>query len=897
MRCSAKRVVGAGVSTLLMLMGLSIAGRAPDGGRTPLQISLPTEPPEASTPDDTLTVRGVVRPQQMNAFGKLPLYFIENRGQADRRVAYYVTHGGATVYFTPGGLTIALLEAPGRRLGDWDRFLDRLGPPFRMARAFAAEPEREHPPQRWAVKVDFVGARDVRPVGEVLTPAIVSYFKGRPEQWHTGLKTYARVRYADLWPGIDLVYTGNDGRLKYTFVVKPGADPSIIRLAYRGATAVRVSEAGQLEIATPAGGFAEASPYAYQEVGRRRVEVKAGYALEAAEGRDGARVVRFEVGAYDRSRPLILDPLIVFLSYSGYIGGSGGDGGFGIAVDSAGNAYVTGGTGSSSATFPETVGPDLSHNGSGDIFVAKLNASGTGLVYAGYIGGSDGDTGRGIAVDGFGNAYVTGSTRSTSATFPETVGPDLVHNGGVDAFVVKVNAAGTSLLYAGYVGGSSNDEGFGIAVDSAGNAYVTGLTGSSQSTFPVTVGPDLTHNGLAEAFVAKVNAAGTGFVYAGYIGGSSTDAGTGIAVDSAGSAYLTGYTASSQDFPVTVGPDLTYNLGDFDAFVAKVNAAGTGLLYAGYIGGSGFDVAHGVAVDSAGNAYLTGRTDSSQATFPETVGPDLTHNGGPDAFVVKVNATGTGLLYAGYIGGSGGDVGHGIAVDSAGNAYLTGRTTSSQTTFPETVGPDLTYNGTEDAFVAKVNAAGTGLIYAGYVGGSSQDLGFSIAVNAGSAYVTGMTSSSQVTFPETVGPDLTHNGVEDAFVAKVRSIFIIFIDLLPGIFPNRLDLSSTDPIPVAVLTTRDFDAATVDVRTLRLAGTPPDPVFPPDPTAPVRSALQDVDGDGDVDLLTYFDPRGTSIGCRSRAAVLTGRDRTGEPLEGRDSVMVIVDRNGQPCRR
>ncbi|MEK7755439.1 MAG: SBBP repeat-containing protein, partial [Acidobacteriota bacterium] len=457
--------------------------------------------------------------------------------------------------------------------------------------------------------------------------------------------------------------------------------------------------------------------------------------------------------------------------YCGYIGGSGNEGGRGIAVDAAGNAYVSGSTQSSEASFPVTVGPDLTHNVGNDAFVAKVNAAGTALVYAGYIGGSWDDFGVRVAVDAAGNAYVTGHTLSSEATFPVTVGPDLTHNGwgSYDAFVAKVNAAGTALVYAGYIGGSGVDFGLDVAVDAAGNAYVTGSTNSSQATFPVTVGPDLTFNGLDDAFVAKVNAAGTGLVYAGYIGGSKFDTGWGIAVDEAGNAYVTGWTDSSEaSFPVAVGPDLTFN-GPSDAFVAKLNAAGNALVYAGYIGGSSGAAGLGIAVDAAGNAYIIGQTMSDEATFPVTVGPDLTYNGGVDVFVAKVNAAGAGLVYAGYIGGSAEEYGRAIAVDAAGNAYVTGWTKSTEATFPVTVGPDLTFNGNQDAFVAKVNAAGTGLVYAGYIGGGGIDDVWGIAVDAaGNAYVTGETESTEATFPVTVGPDLTYNGgAWDAFVVKI----------------------------------------------------------------------------------------------------------------------------------
>jgi hypothetical protein len=400
------------------------------------------------------------------------------------------------------------------------------------------------------------------------------------------------------------------------------------------------------------------------------------------------------------------------LVYVGYIGGSGSDEGKGIAVDAAGNAYVAGYTSSSEASFPVKGGPDLTYNEGGDVFVAKVNAAGTALVYAGYIGGDKGDSGDGIVVDAAGNAYVTGFTESTETTFPVKGGPGLTHNGGyTDAFVAKLRADGTGLVYAGYIGGSGYDESYGIAVDAAGNAYVAGWTSSTEASFPVKVGPSLTFNGLYDAFVAKVNAAGTALVYAGYIGGSDGDEGHGIAVDTAGNAYVVGYTSSTEaSFPVKGGPGLTYN-GGIDAFVAKVNAAGTALVYAGYIGGSGGEFVYGIAVDAAGNAYVAGYTSSTEASFPVKVGPDFTFNGGLyDAFVAKVNAAGTALVYAGYIGGSGNEIyGGGIAVDVAGNAYVAGSTSSTQASFPVKVGPYLFFSGGfDDAFVAKVGAYPTG---------------------------------------------------------------------------------------------------------------------------------------------------------------------------------------------
>jgi hypothetical protein len=674
-----------------------------------------------------------------NIFGRLPLYFVENRGQVSSEVFYYV-QGRDSVYFTSRGATLAL----------------------------TSEDEKH-----WAVAVDLVGARrGLKPEAERRTEAVMSYFKGPRPNWKPGIPTYGSVAYREAWPGIDLSWSGTAGRLENTFVVGPGADPRRIRLRYRGAISVKLDETGGLEVKAAAGGFRVDRPRAYQESEGKRVEIPVSFTVR----RKGADpVYGFRLGRYDRGRPLVIDP--VMLLYAGYIGGSGDDYGYGIAVDAAGNAYVTGETNSTEASFPVAIGPDLGYNGDRyDVFVAKVKADGSGLVYAGYIGGNNWDTGNAIAVDAAGNAYVAGGTFSNEATFPVTAGPDLTFNGAsgtCDAFAAKVNADGTDLLYAGYIGGTGWDFGTGIAVDDAGNAYVGGRTNSRQQSFPVAVGPDLTYNGGPyDAFVAKVNSDGTGLVYAGYIGGMGEEYATALALDGAGNVYVTGLVDSTQfSFPVTVGPDLSQN-GSKDAFVAKVRADGTGLLYAGYIGGSGADYGWGIAVDGEGSAYVTGETDSGEATFPVTVGPDLTYNGGPstrDAFVVKVRADGTGFSYAGYIGGDGIDAGMGIAVDKAGNAYVVGETDSTEASFPVTVSPDLTYNGGEyDAFVAEVRADGTGLAYAGYIGGNDNDRGRGIAVDgSGGVYVTGWTSSTEVTFPIFVGPDWTWNGGDDAFVAKI----------------------------------------------------------------------------------------------------------------------------------
>jgi uncharacterized protein (TIGR03437 family) len=684
---------------------------------------------------------GVARRDE--SFGRLPLYFIENRGQMDRRVAFYLQGRDKTIFFTPSGVTLSLTGAAETKAGS-----------------------------RWNLKLDFLGANpQVKIEGLAAAEASFSYFRGARDQWRTGLPAYRDIIYRDLWPGIDLVYAGTVERMKYSFVVKPGADPGRIRLAYRGASRVAINPAGELEVQTPNGNYRDESPVSWQENVAGRRDVHTSYRL-AANTAENVVSYGFELGEYDRNKELIIDPAV--LIYCGFIGGSADESGNDIAVDRSGNAYVVGETSSSEATFPDTVGPDSTFGGGGtDAFIAKINPTGSGLVYCGYIGGTNGDLARGVAVDADGNAYVVGETFSNQNSFPVVGGPDQTFNAGsTDAFITKLNASGTGLIYSGYIGGNRRDFGQKVAVDSSGNAFIVGYTESAEDTFPVTVGPSLVHSGKIDAFVTKVNAAGNLLIYCGYIGGVEQDYGRDIAIDSTGNAYLTGDTASDQNtFPVTAGSaDGIYNGGLNDAYVAKVNANGSALIYCSYLGGTGSDVGHGIGVDSASAAYISGETTSDQGSFPVLLGPDLTFNGMTDAFVTKINASGAGLVFSGYIGGTGFDRSLCLAVDGSGNVHVAGETSSFQTSFPVIGGPQLRTNGVVDAFVAKLNGATSALIYAGYLGGVANDFAFSIAVDIDErAYVTGYTESNQQTFPVLSGPDLTFNGGKtDAFVAKIE---------------------------------------------------------------------------------------------------------------------------------
>ena len=677
------------------------------------------------------TVGADERARVLEAYGKLPIAFVENHGQTDARVAYYLHARGHSVYFSSSGHTLRLAQGHG-------------------------EQARAH-----VIRVDLVDAKAGPIQGSDRAAGSVSYFRGTPSDWHTALPMFSSIRYREPWPGIALDYHSAGGKLESVYTVAPHADPSRIRLRYTGQQSLRIDNGGNLVYDTSVGPVQESAPIVYQEIDGERTLVRASYTL-----RD-SNTVAFEVAAYDHEHALVIDPT---LTYSGFIGGVGDDEGFDVDIDSAGNAYVVGYTSATEASFPVLVGPDLTHNaGTTDAFIAKVNADGTALIYAGYIGGNGQDIGRGVAVDAAGNAYIAGYGSSGPATFPILVGPDLSYNGGsYDAWVAKVNPDGSALLYAGYIGGSGSDLALALDVDSGGNAYVAGNTDSVADSFPEVVGPDLEENGGQDGFVAKVSPDGATLVYAGFIGGIGLDRANAIAVDGQGFAYVTGPTASTAaTFPAVIGPDLTHN-GLDDAYVAKVSADGSSLIYAGYIGGSGNDRGNGIAVDALGNAYVTGAAASTEATFPVLGGPDLTHNGGDDAFLTKVGADGTTLIYSGYIGGNSTDSGNAIAVNAAGAAYVAGSTFSTQGSFPVLEGPDLTHNGATDIFVAKVNVAGTALNYAGYLGGNGGDPGRGIAVdNDGNAFVTGTAASSGGSFPVVVGPDLSFNGSIDAFVSRV----------------------------------------------------------------------------------------------------------------------------------
>jgi len=682
-----------------------------------------------------------------------PMIFVENVGQFADAARFQVHAAGRTLWLAEDGLWVTAFEQKDNTAPEPDQ--DRL-PPLHPSASRAAKGIN--------VKISFPGANlhpRLEPFHRLDTR--VSYFAGNdPARWHSDVPVWGGVRYVDLYPCVDLEISGPASQGTWRLVTRDSQFAvSDVRLQVEGVEGVSL-DGDRLCLRTAIGDF-----------------ILSLLTMEGAVPAAPPAISGPEPGTFQVASPFSLAPPLPRFSartqdnpddllYATFLGGSNDEYGYGIAVDGDGAAYVTGHTYSSD--FPTTPGAfDTTLNSYSDAFVVKVNPSATGLAYATFLGGSEYESGEGIAVDDTGAAYVTGWTFSSD--FPTTPGAfDTTYNGGYDdAFVVKVNPSGTGLAYATFLGGSDNERSEGIAVDDTGAAYVAGYTGSSD--FPTTPGAfDTTFNGDHDAFVVKVNPSATGLAYATFLGGSYSDWGSGIAVDGDGAAYVRGETYSS-DFPTTPGAfDTTYNGGyNTDPFVVKVNPSGTGLAYATFLGGSDDDWVYGIAVDGDGAAYVTGETSSSD--FPTTPGAfDTTYNGDWDAFVVKVNPSGTGLAYASFLGGSEYDWGHSIAVDDTGAAYVAGTTESSD--FPTTPGAfDTTYDGgTFDAFVVKVNPSGTGLAYATFLGGSDDDRVDGIAVDGtGAAYVTGHTYSSD--FPTTPGAfDTTFNGGnQDAFVAKLAT--------------------------------------------------------------------------------------------------------------------------------
>ena len=686
------------------------------------------------------------------------------------------------------------------------------------------------------VRMKFAGADSgAQMSGDNELPGKISYLIGSDSsRWHTGLATFARVRIGQLYPGIDLVYYGDQRQLEYDFTAAPGIDPGVIKIHFDGVDKITIGDRGELLLAVPGGEIRQPAPVIYQMMDGRRQAINGGYKIL------NPHTVAFTVGLYNHNLPLVIDPVLYF---STYFGGNSTDLAWATAVDTNGFIYVAGQT-LSIQTSATNLAPFSSTNAfqrnfagggtTGDAFIAKFDNQGSNLVYLTYLGGTVDDVALCMAVDNAGDALVGGYTDSPN--FPVTPGafrtningvPDpFVHLYPTDGFVAKLGPSGSNLVYSTYIGGVQADGVYGIAVDAADNAYVTGFT--SSTNFPTTNALPFRLTGSTNsflnylacpnsfyfnnnAFVAEIASNGTSLLFSTYLGGTNYDWGRGIAVDASNYIYVTGYT-SSTNFPTTnavqqqfVSIITTTNAAPtnvilvtnffngyllngssnstttFDAFVTKLAPGGTGWVYSTFLGGTNSDLATGIAADGAGNAYVTGGTVSTN--FPNTVTNvaglynGLTNNvslGAPlitNAFLTQIMWSGTNAAigWSTVFGGTnfGIDVGFGVAVDPSGNVFVVGA--SSTTNFPAVNTPGLlqtTNSGGSDAFVMAFNANGSNILYSGYLGGNGNDYGYGIAVDSQTnLYLAGQTFSTN--FPTFFPSQSSLNGTSDAFLAKI----------------------------------------------------------------------------------------------------------------------------------
>lgn len=693
-------------------------------------------------------------------YGKTPLYFIPNEGQVDEKAFFYAKASRYTLWLTKEGLVFDSTIRTKKERKD----------------------SRPRDPKKTTNPEDFIYERDVskfvfldakenpKIVPVDMTEHKVSYFIGNdPRKWRSGITTSEAVLYEGLYENVDLRVYGVEKQIEYDWVVKPDGDFGDIRFKYTGVKGTRIDEGGNLVVEQKFGQLCHKKPESYQVISGRRIEVDVEYT------KVGDDTYGFNAGEYDPDYDLIIDPLV--LVYSTYLGGISADYGEGIAVDSSGSAYIAGYT--LSSNFPTINAFQSIHtdpNWSWDAFVTKFSPDGSSLVYSSYLGGGDSDPGPtnmgddfglGIAVDSSGSAYITGYTKSY--WFPTQSAYQINRLGLIDAFLTKFSADGASLVFSTYLGGTGVDYGSGISVDGDGSAYVTGNTASTD--FPIVSAYQENHaGGDRDVFLTKFSANGLSLAYSTYLGGALNDYGKSVAVDSSGSAYVTGYTASA-NFPTQGAYQGSHAGGTYDAFVTKFSAGGSSLVYSTYMGGSGTgdagsDNALGIDVDGGGSAYLTGWTRST--SFPTQSAYQGSHNGGDyDAFVTKFSASGASLDYSTYLGGSGGDAGYAIAVDANGAAHVGGITIS--TDFPVHNAYQTELGGFDDAIVTRLSEAGSSLVYSTYLGGSGGEGAFGIAVDTkGSAYIAGRTNGSD--FPTRNAYQESSAGGIDAFVAKIMNI-------------------------------------------------------------------------------------------------------------------------------
>jgi RHS repeat-associated protein len=793
-RASLSRIVGLAVITLSITVLLPLVA-SPQRALPPqgpiVQSSGVPVPARAgsATPPSGNTASSQTR---IATYGNLPLRFEENVGQTDSKVQFISRGSGYTLFLTPGEAVFKLSRrnpTPRSKKPDSAGFRNRL---------------QSKPTETSVIRMKVDGATGTPTVtGMEKLPGVTNYLIGNdPSKWHKGITSYSKVQYSEVYSGVDLVYYGNQHQLEYDFVVKPGSDPKQLSMGFEGTQGMSVTASGDISIQTKTGNLTFRKPKIYQVQGGQQVSVDGRFKM------NGNGHVGFEVSPYDRTKPLVIDPV---LAYSTYLGGSAEDSADGVAVDSSGNAYVTGTA--SSSNFP-IVGTSISSAPSGgndDAFVSKLNSTGTALVYSTYLGGTTPNTfgdlitdAYQVAVDASGRAYLTGETTATD--FPATSNAYQTSLGSgafSNAFVTKLSADGQSLLYSTFLG-AYVDYGEAIAVDANQNAYIAGQTLDLENFFPTTSNAvQRTINGSGAAFLSRIDTTLSGassLIYSTYLGGSTSASGMldvayGVAVDANQNAYLTGW-ACTLGFPTTsTAFQTTGSPTDCSAFLSEINTAassGSSLVYSTYLGGTlngDFDDGWAVTLDSAGKVYISGCASSPD--FPTTTGA-LTDSPGR-AFVAKFDTSQSGsnsLLLSTVFGGSSGDsAGGGVKVDSTGNIYLAGW--SYSTDFPTTSDAVQTTATLSDnasiSFFTVLSSNMLNIVYSTYLGGTPAagyydgTYGMTLDQN-NNAYLAGQSTASNL---ETTSGALqtTLDGISNGYVTKLT-------DILASAAPSILSANS-----------------------------------------------------------------------------------------------------------
>jgi hypothetical protein len=695
-----------------------------------------------------LTLQGQVKNSnknvQQNFENEKKPYFIENKGQWPSEVLYLSQMGGLNTWITKKGMQLEFYKTE----------------EIKETNAPDSDPNKfeEKRYKSWGQRVvyNLIGSNpEGNTVGEKKQTAYKNYLIGNDQSKHaSNVALYGQVIVKEIYVGIDIRYYFQENLLRYDYIVHPGADASQILFNIEGSDKTYLNNKGELVFTTLFGEVKNTDLYCYQLENKKQVDAK-------FTNQNGGWSIG--LGDYEKSQTLIIDPLI----YATYIGGNIHEDSYSVVVDASNNAYVCGVT--ISSNYDIVTGSFQSTNaGVWDVFVSKLNAGGTALIYSTYVGGSGNDFAVSNAIDTENNIYITGYT--DSGQYPVIAGAlQTIKGVGVDSFITKLNATGTALIYSTYIGGNNGDYSRSIAVDAANNAYIAGSTNSNN--FPTSVGAFQTVlSGLIDVFVSKINASGTALVYSTFVGSIGNEDCQSIAVDSSGRAYITG--SGTNGFPITPGAYQSSVGGGPDAFITKLNALGTALVYSTFVGGFGGDLGYDIALDSSENAYITGTTGS--INFPLSANAFQTSREGVfgnDGFVTKINQSGTAMIYSTYIGGNGDDNTNSIGVDALGCAYITGYTDS--TNFDCTTGAFQTTNaGGRDVFASKFNVTGTALIYSTYIGGSNNDDGYSIALDtSANAYITGSTSS--IDFDTTSGAFQTIN------TGNSRDLFVVKLNMQP----------------------------------------------------------------------------------------------------------------------